>query len=108
MAQDYVVLNKESDIGMIAINKSVIQSISEISINDVEFASIAPANAFSKPVTIKVDGNKLMVEADIEVKYGANVNSTSEMVQNKIYENILFMTGFKASEITVNVVGFDI
>ena len=42
------------------------------------------------------------------MKYGANVNATAELLQNKIYENILFMTGYKASDVTVNVTGFEI
>lgn len=108
MAQEYVILKDKSELGMIAINKSVIQSISEISIRDIENASIAPVTRFSKPVVIRIEDNKLMVEADIEVKYGANASVTSELVQNKIYENILFMTGFKASDIAINVVGFNI
>ena len=52
--------------------------------------------------------NKLHIYADVKVKYGANVNTTCELVQNKIYENVLFMTGFRASEIAVNVIGFEI
>ena len=48
-----------------------------------------------------------MIETDIHVKYGANINATCEQVQNKIYENILFMTGFKTSEVSVNVTGFE-
>ena len=39
---------------------------------------------------------------------GANVKATCELVQNKIYENIEFMTGFKAADVTVNVVDFEI
>ncbi len=108
MAQEYVVLNEKVELGRIAINKSVIQSISEISIADIENASLAPVTRFSKPVTIRIEDNKLTVEADIEVKYGANASVTSELVQNKIYENILFMTGFKANDISINVVGFNI
>ena len=36
-----------------------------------------------------------------------NVEQTCELVQNRIYENILFMTGFKANSVTVNVSGFE-
>ena len=108
MAQDYIVLDKKSDQGMIAINKSVFESIAEISISDIENALPIKGTRFSKPVNIKIDHGSLMITADIRVKYGANVNATAELLQNKIYENILFMTGFKADEITVNVEGFEI
>ena len=40
--------------------------------------------------------------------YGVNVNATCEKVQNRIYENVAFMTGFKPNEVTVNVTGFEI
>ncbi|MCR5230143.1 MAG: Asp23/Gls24 family envelope stress response protein [Solobacterium sp.] len=108
MAQDYVVVkNTGVNNGRIAINKSVFQAISEITIKDIENVKAAEGK-FAKPVTLKIDDNKLMIEADIKVAYGANVNATCGLVQSKIYENIVFMTGYKPAEITVNVIGFDI
>ena len=88
MAQDYVMLKGETANGVIAINKSVFQSIAEISIDDVENAIRLKEAAFSKPVSVKIEDNKLNVAADIKVKYGASVAATCELVQNKIYENI--------------------
>lgn len=108
MAQDYIVLDKKSGTGMIAINKSVFESIAEISISDIENALPLKSSRFNKPITIRIDHGVLTVTADIRVKYGANVNATAELLQNKIYENILFMTGFKADNVTVNVEGFEI
>ncbi|MCR4951863.1 MAG: Asp23/Gls24 family envelope stress response protein [Solobacterium sp.] len=108
MAQDYVMLNEEKDDSMIAINKSVFKAITEISIDDIENAVRLPDTRFAKPLSVKVENNKLLISADIKIKYGANVNATCELVQNRIYENVLLMTGFKASDITVNVIGFEI
>jgi uncharacterized alkaline shock family protein YloU len=108
MAQDYVVLNEKQDHGIIAINKSVFRSIAEISIDDIENAVKVPEARFASPLSVKIYDNKLHIAADIKVKYGANVAATCELVQNKIYENILFMTGFKANDVTVNVIGFEI
>lgn len=108
MEQDYIVIHDQSENGMIAVNKSVFKAISEISIDDIENAIQMKESRFVKPLSVKIDHNKLIIEADIKVKFGANVNATCELVQNKIYENVLFMTGFKAHEVTVNVVGFDI
>ena len=108
MAQDYVILDKKNENGMIAINKSVFESIAEISIGDIENAVAVKETRFSKPVSVRIDKGELLVTADIKVKYGANVNATAELLQNKIYENILFMTGYKASDVTVNITGFEI
>ena len=109
MAQDYVILNKDNaENGLIAINKSVFQSIAEISIDDIENAVRTETTKFSRPVTIRIQDNHLMIDVDIRIRYGANVNATCELVQNKIYENILFMTGYRTSDISVNVSGFEI
>ena len=107
MAQDFILLNDRAENGLIAINKSVFYAISEIAIQEIENAELAPST-FSKPISIKIAKNELQVAVDLKVRYGANVNSTCELVQNKIYENILFMTGYKPNDVTVNVVGFDI
>lgn len=106
MAQDYVVLKDSSEYGRIVINKSVFQSISEISVRDIDNISLKDTK-FNKPVNVWVEKNKLHISADIRVKYGANVNATCGLVQNRIYENIVFMTGFKPSEVSVNVIGFE-
>lgn len=108
MAQDYVVLNQEDENGLVAMNKSVFKSIAEISVDDIENAVRIPETKFSKPMSVKIEDNKLHIYADIKIKYGANVKATCELVQNKIYENIQFMTGFKAQDVTVNVIGFEI
>ena len=107
MAQDYVVSNEKSDIGLIAMHKSVFEAITKISIDDIDNA-IALSNTFySKPIQINIVKNKLNVAADVRVKNGANVEATCALIQNKIYENILLMTGFKAHHVEVNVIGFD-
>lgn len=108
MAQDYVVLDQSDDMGMVAMNKSVFKSISEISVDDIENAVRIPDTTFSKPLSVKIEDNKLHITAYIKLKYGANVKATCELVQNKIYENIQYMTGFKAADVTVKVVDFEI
>ena len=108
MAQDYVVIEKNEENGMIAINKSVFESIANISIDDIENVVAIKQGRFNKPVTVKIEKGQLYVSVDVKVKYGANVNATAELLQNKIYENILFMTGFKASDVAVNVEGLEI
>ena len=107
MATDYVKLNEKNEYGNIAINKSVFESIVEISMKDIEDVKVS-VNPFARPIQIKIDENKLNITADVKVKYGVNVNATCEKVQNRIYENVAYMTGFKPNEVTVNVTGFEI
>lgn len=105
---DYVILKKDTDGGVIAINKSVFQAITEITIQDIENIIFQPSSFSKRTVNVKVDHNLLNIEADVKVKYGASVSETCGLVQSKIYENIVFMTGFKPSEVKVNVTGFEI
>lgn len=108
MAQDYIILKGEEDNGQIAINKTVFESIVELSIQEIENAIAISPKSFSKPIQVKTAKNTLEIEADIKVVYGANVNATCELVQNKIYENITYMTGYQPQEVRINVVGFEI
>lgn len=107
MAIDYVVLNEKSENGLMAINKSVFESIADISMKDIEDVKVS-FNPFVRPIQIKIEDNKLNITADVKVKYGVNVSATCEKIQNRIYENISYMTGFKPNEVTVNVTGFEI
>ncbi|MDI9518332.1 MAG: Asp23/Gls24 family envelope stress response protein [Erysipelotrichaceae bacterium] len=108
MSKEYILLKEKSDSGIIALNKSVFESIVEISQDDIEGFQKIPTTRFSKPVSVKIVKNKLHISVDVNVKYGANVNSISKKLQNKIYNNILQMTGLKTSEITINVISFSI
>lgn len=109
MAQKYIQLNNEGEgLGLIAINKSVVYAITELSIDEIENAVRIPKTRFNKPLTIKTNDNKLDIEVDVKLKYLAEVEQTCELIQNKIYENVYNMTGFRANDVKVNVIGFDI
>lgn len=106
---DYVVLKEDSSSGMIAINKSVFQVITEITLRDIENIVVPSGNSFpKKSVWVKIEDNMLKIEADVRVLYGANVTDACGLAQSKIYENITFMTGYKPADVKVNVVGFEI
>lgn len=107
MAMDYVVLNEKSENGLMAVNKSVFESIAKISMQDIEDVKMS-VNPFVSPIQVKIEDNKLNITADVKVTYGVNVSATCEKIQNRIYENISYMTGFKPNEVTVNVTGFEI
>ena len=105
---DYVVLQKDVGSGMIAINKSVFQAIAEITMKDIENVIYTPTSFSKKTISVKVEDNQLRIEADVRVRYGANVSETCGLAQSKIYENIVFMTGYKPSNVKINVTGFEI
>ena len=106
---DYVVLKEDQSSGVIAINKSVFQVIAEITMQEIEHIVIPTGKTLQKkPVSVKIEDNQLKVEADVRVTYGANVNDVCGLAQSRIYDNITFMTGYKPSEVRINVTGFDI
>ncbi|MBW9211869.1 MULTISPECIES: Asp23/Gls24 family envelope stress response protein [Terrabacteria group] len=104
---EYIVVEKNNELGRIAINKSVIASIVELSIQEVENAVVIPSTRLKRPITIKVEKGALSVFIEMNLKFGANVNATCELVQNKAYENIQFMTGLKPKEIMITVANFE-
>lgn len=109
MAQKYIILKEENEgLGLIAINKSVFYAITELSIDEVENAIRIPKTKLNKPLKVTTVDNKLDIDVDVKIKYLADVEQTCELVQNKVFENILNMTGFKPNEVHINVVGFEI
>ncbi len=108
MAQEYIIMKEKCDIGMIALSKSVFDTITEISIDDVESVVKCNQKQFNKPIQSKIVSNRLQISVDIKMKYGANVSSVCEIFQNKIFQNVYQMTGLKCDDIRINVVGFQI
>ncbi len=108
MAQEYVLMNEDSETGEIALSKNVFELIADITLNDVDNVVRMPANKFSKSISCKIVNNRLHIGADIKIKYGANVNATCEILQNRIYQNIFDMTNMKCGHVDIHVVGFDI
>ncbi len=104
---EYIIVERNNELGRIAINKSVISSIVELSINDVENAIAIPNTRLKKSTIVKTENGKLSIAIEINLKFGANVSATCELVQNKVYENIKFMTGLIASDIMVTVANFE-
>lgn len=108
MAQEYILTNEDSDIGEIALSKNVFELIADITLGDVDNVVRIPSTKFTKTISCKIVNNQLHIGADVRIKYGANVNATCEILQNRIYQNILDMTNMRCGNVDIHVVGFDI
>ncbi|MEF9921080.1 Asp23/Gls24 family envelope stress response protein [Anaerorhabdus sp.] len=108
MAQEYVLLNEKGATGEIALSKNVFELIADITLDDVDSVERIPANKFSKAISCKIVNNQLHIAIDVKLKYGANVNATCEILQNRIYQNIYDMTNMKCGSVDIHVVGFHI
>lgn len=103
MAQEYINLNETNENGILALNSSVFDEIAEISIKRV--ANCFP-NKEGRSVTVKINKDKLILNVDVRLKHGVNVQNVCEQLQNKIYINIYHTTEVKPEEININVTGF--
>lgn len=105
--QDYVVLKKKDEFGMIALNKSVFQSIAKIVLDDERNVALADtSNPFKNALKCKIDESGLKLEVLVKVRTNVNVNETCSQLQNKIYENIKHMCEYAPDSINVKVAGF--
>lgn len=102
MAEEYILLKDSNENGKIALNKSVFKSIVEISLNDIEEVIKLKENQ----IAIKINRNKLEINAGIVLKTGVNVKVVCENLQKSIYDNIFMMTNIKCNNIAIDVLGF--
>lgn len=102
MAEEYILLKDSNENGKIALNKSVFKSIVEISLNDTEEVIKLKENQ----IAIKINRNKLEVNAGVVLKTGVNVKAVCENLQKSIYDNIFMMTNIKCNNIAIDVLGF--
>ena len=105
MAQEFVLCENQSDLGIIALNKSVFETIAYITLKEMDSVSL---DSKKNVADCKIKDNKLLLSLDVKLKFGTNVNAETKVMQERIYYNILNMTNFKCDAIDVNVVGFEI
>ena len=106
MAQEYICIKKTNDLGQIAINKKVLESIARIEIGEEEAALIPDPSRFKEAVNCKISNDSITLTIDIKIGYQLNVNDICSRLQDKIYNSILHMTGVKMDLIDIKVTGF--
>ena len=106
MAQEYIALQQKNEIGLIALSKSVFQTIAAIAVEEEDNISLADSTPFYYPLSCKIKNDQLILSLDIKVKYNVNTNEVCSRLQNKIYESISHMTDYIPDIIDVHVLGF--
>lgn len=107
MGQEYISINENQEIDIIALSKATFQTISEIVIEEeknVKLASVA--TPFKTAINCKMSESDLMISVDVKVAFNSNVSDICCKVQKKIFENIKHMSGYTLNRIDVRVVGF--
>ncbi|AZR72870.1 hypothetical protein BBF96_05385 [Anoxybacter fermentans] len=59
----------------------------------------------TKGVTVRIDGNEVIIDLFIIVEYGINITEVANNVINKVKYTVEKMTGIKPSKININVQG---
>lgn len=104
--QEYILLKEDKDLGVIALSKESFETIASITIS--EFKEVIFDNKSKRTAICKIKDNKLTINCEVTLVYGSILNNIIKIMQEKIYQNILEMTGYKADIINIKIVGFSI
>lgn len=110
-------VNKDMKLGNIEIAPEVLEVISGIAANEIDgvyamqgsfksgVSELLGRTSLNKGVYLEVDENGLSVDVYCYVKYGVSVPKVALEMQQKIKEQILFMSDLEVSMVNVHVVG---
>jgi len=107
MANEYIALPVvANNLGLFAVNKSVIESIAMVALTDFEDAKIAEKTTLKSPVVCKIDENKLNLSINVRIRYNAKIADTCLVIQNRINQSLMQIASLSCHQIDVKVVGF--
>lgn len=107
MSTNYVIIeNALANRGVLAIAKNVFRDIAKETLLEHEYTKIADTNPFSKSIVISYIDEKLVLDIDINVKFGNKVVRVLEDIQKKIHDTIIARTSISNVEVNIGVVGF--
>jgi PadR family transcriptional regulator PadR len=109
--------NGPAPLGEIEIAPEVIEVIAGIAANEVEGVyamqgsfktgvnELLGRTAHNKGVHLTVDENGLVVDVYCYIKYGSSVPKVALDMQEKVKEQVLYMSNLEVSQVNVHVVG---
>lgn len=107
MAQDYIVIGSQKELGVVALNKSVFTTIAKIAVDEEDSIVLSEnAGLFKYPISCKLVDNKMVLTIEVKVKYTVNVSDACSKLQKKIFESISHMSEYTPEKIDIRVVGF--
>lgn len=62
----------------------------------------------SKGVKAVIDEEKVMIDMNINMKYGYNILSTCKQIQDRVGQAVYNMTGFEVKEVNIRIAGVSI
>lgn len=107
MAQEYIALKQKHDLGLVAISKSVFETIAQIAVEEADGLTLDdPFNPFKNSINCKIQNDQLILTVNVKVKYDVNVKEACARLQDTIHDNIAHMTDYTPDVIDVQVSGF--
>lgn len=107
MAQEYIEVKQNHELGMIALSKSVFQTIAQIAVEEAEGLTLAdPFNPFKNSISCKIQNDLLILTVNVKVNYDVNVKAACTKLQNTIHDNIAHMSDYTPDIIDIRVSGF--
>lgn len=87
------------------VSSNAMQSIKSVIKNKVERAS--DMDNSSQGITVKSVNGALVIDLNIAVSYGVNINAIANSIVNKVRYTIESATDLKVSEVNVHIEGID-
>lgn len=106
MAKEYLLISDDQSKGIIAISTHVLEAIVSYAIGEANGVQLADASAFHNPITCRIVDKEVMIDLDVKIAYGKNVNAIAESAQEHVKQTIYQMTDIECSNITMNITGF--
>lgn len=107
MAREYICLSKnKTEDGIIGISLSSFEEIARLCLKEQSDIRIAEASTFTNNCTCRIVDNKVVININVLVKAGVNVNNICRSVQENITDYITHMTDLTNVTVNLNITGF--
>ena len=115
MAENKEYITQQEDAGAIQISEDVVASISSsVALETEGVGGLLNANMAdlvggkkmtAKGIRVEMDGDAIMVNVFITVRYGCTIGEVAKKAQNAVYQTLESTTGYPVSAVNVHVGG---
>ena len=115
MPENKEYMSHQEELGTIQISEEVVASIASAAVLEVEHVTgLMSANVSdfmggkkmtSRGVRVEMDGDAIMVNVFITVRYGCTIGEVAKKAQNAVYQALESTTGYPVSTVNIHVGG---
>ena len=118
MPENKEYMSHQEELGTIQISEEVVASIASAAVLEVENVTglmsanvsdfMGGKNMTSRGVRVEMDGDAIMVNVFITVRYGCTIGEVAKKAQNAVYQALESTTGYPVSTVNVHVGGISL